>query len=281
MSFGTPHDQVRYGSYLKVPELLELQNPFTEEHDEMQFIVVHQVYELWFRLVLHELDAVMRLLETADGKTRARDEDLWEAKRLLERVTKIQDVLVLHLPILETMRPGDFLRFRDRLKPASGFQSAQFREVEFLAGQKDRALFERCDADPKSMERLAARLDGPTLRERFADVARSRGLEVVVGEPGSAEFARAVSALAALYEKPVADPALYALAEGFCDFDERLALWRSRHLAMVERVIGGKLGTGYAATGAGYEGMRYLAGTLRKRAFPELWEVRTRMGEPS
>jgi tryptophan 2,3-dioxygenase len=277
MSFGRPDDRIRYGSYLCIPELLELQRPLTREHDELQFIIVHQAYELWFRLILHEMDAVMERLAVAEG-ARAADGELWEARRLLERITKIQDVLLSHLPVVETMRPADFLRFRDVLKPASGFQSAQFREVEFLAGMKDRALLERCDADPKSMARLQARMDGPTLRERFASAARSRGFEVRAAVEGTPEYQQSVLELCRLYGNPSPDRPLYDLAEAACDFDERLSVWRSRHLSMVERVIGGKIGTGYAATGAGYEGARYLSTTLRKHAFPELWEVRTQLG---
>jgi tryptophan 2,3-dioxygenase len=279
MSFGRPDDQIRYGSYLCIPQLLELQRPLTKEHDEMQFIVVHQAYELWFRLILHELDGVMALLEPKNPKGRADDDALGEARRLLDRVAKIQDVLLQHLPVVETMRPADFLRFRDVLKPASGFQSVQFREIEFLAGLKDQALFERCDADPKSMASLKARLDGPTLRERFAAAARSRGFDVQVAAEGAVEYQLSVRELCRLYQTPTPDAVLCALAEAFCDFDERLIVWRSRHISMVERVIGGKIGTGYAATGAGYEGVRYLATTLRKRAFPELWDVRTQLGE--
>lgn len=281
MSFGLPNDAIRYGSYLKVPELIALQQPLTDEHDELQFIVVHQVYELWFRLILHELDAVAGILAKASRISPAPDTPLFEARRLTDRVTRIQDVLVSHFPILETMRPGDFLRFRDRLKPASGFQSVQFRELECLAGLKDQALFDRCDADPESRERLRRRMDEPTLREHLTSVARARGADVALAEPGSSVFSQTVSAWCRLYENPELDLPLYGLAESFCDFDERLALWRARHVAMVERVIGGKVGTGHAATGDGYEGVRYLTRTLPKRAFPELWEVRTRLGEPA
>jgi tryptophan 2,3-dioxygenase len=279
MSFGQPHDDLRYGSYLRIPELLDLQKPLTPEHDELQFIVVHQVYELWFKLILHELDSVMSLTAEAARTTPAPDGPILEARRLTERVTRIQGVLLAHFPILETMRAGDFLRFRDRLKPASGFQSVQFREVEFLAGLKDKALFDRCDADEASLARLRKRLDGPTMREHLTAVAKARGLRVAVAEAGSPEFDASVAEWCRLYEKPELDSALYGLAEAFCEFDENLSLWRSRHITMVERVIGGKIGTGHAATGTGYEGVRYLGQTLRKRAFPELWEVRTRLGE--
>ncbi|HKE00091.1 MAG TPA: tryptophan 2,3-dioxygenase family protein [Planctomycetota bacterium] len=274
MSFGRADDSIRYGSYLRVPELLDLQRPLTPEHDEVAFIVVHQVYELWFRLMRHELDAVVARLEPKRD-----DEAILEAARLLRRVGRIQDVLVDQLEVLETMRPADFLRFRDRLKPASGFQSAQFREIEVLAGLRDPALLARCDADEASMKRLQERMARPSLRDLLAGVARARGFDVVVAEPETPEFARSVSELCRLYVAPQKDAALYGLAEALVDFDQKLAVWRSRHVSMVERVIGGKIGTGASATGAGYEGVRYLQATLRKKAFPELWEVRTRLGE--
>jgi len=272
MAFGSSDTPIRYGSYLKVPELISLQQPFTEEHDELQFIVLHQVYELWFRLILHELDAAEALLLTGT------DESIREATRLLHRVARIQDVLLSHLPVMETMRPGDFLRFRERLKPASGFQSAQFREMEFLCGLKSQALLDRCDADDASMARLRKRFAAPTLRERFAALATRRGFAMTVAEEGSPEHSAAVGAIVELYKNPALDTTLYELAEALLDIDERLALWRSRHYWMVERVIGGTIGTGYAATGAGYEGIRYLSQTLFKKAFPELWSVRGRLG---
>ena len=269
MSFGRPDDQIRYGSYLCIPQLLELQRPLTKEHDEMR---IHRGASGVRALVPIDPPRARRrdgAPRTQESEGRADDDALGEARRLLDRVAKIQDVLLQHLPVVETMRPADFLRFRDVLKPASGFQSVQFREIEFLAGLKDQALFERCDADPKSMASLKARLDGPTLRERFAAAARSRGFDVQVAAEGAVEYQLSVRELCRLYQTPTPDAVLCALAEAFCDFDERLIVWRSRHISMVERVIGGKIGTGYAATGAGYEGVRYLATTLRKRAFPD------------
>ncbi len=272
MSFGRPDDGLRYGSYLKVPELLSLQAPLTDEHDELQFIVVHQVYELWFRLILHELDTVLVLLEESS------DASIGEAVRLLQRVARIQDVLVAQLAVIETMRPGDFLRFRDRLKPASGFQSAQFRELECLLGERDPALYDRCDAEPAAKERLRRRFEAKTLRDLFATIATKRGFAMSVAEPGSPPFDESVAALLPLYASPERDPVLYSLAEALLDFDERLGIWRTRHYWMVERTIGGRIGTGHAATGEGFEGVRYLVRTLHKKGFLELWEVRTRLG---
>lgn len=276
MPFGHSDQNVRYGSYLHVPELLKTQQPLTGEHDELQFIIVHQVYELWFRLVLHELDSVMELLKAPEAG-RVSDDHCREATRLLQRVIRIQDVLLLQLPVVETMRPGDFLRFRDQLRPASGFQSAQFRELEFLAGAKSQALLDRCDADPEAMSKVKARFNGPTLRERFMATAASRGFKTFCAEAETPEFQLSVNELIKIYKFPGTDPVLLDLAEAFMDFDERLGIWRSRHFWMVERVIGGKIGTGHPATGHGYEGVRYLSTTLQKKAFPELWEVRTQL----
>ncbi|MBI3819696.1 MAG: tryptophan 2,3-dioxygenase [Planctomycetes bacterium] len=275
MSFGQPKDGVRYGSYLRVPELLKTQAPLTNEHDELQFIIIHQVYELWFRLVLHELDAVMVLL--SEGGGRVCDENIREAARLMRRVICIQGVLLHQIAVMETMRPVDFLRFREYLKPASGFQSAQFREVEFLAGNKSQALLDHCDADDESKRRLQKRFEGPTLRERYLQCATSRGFASNLADPGTELFTKTVFSLVELYRNPPADASMMDLSEAFMDFDEGLGLWRSRHFWMVERVIGGKIGTGYAATGEGFEGIRYLSQTLNKKAFPELWEVRTRL----
>ncbi|MFN0206659.1 MAG: tryptophan 2,3-dioxygenase [Planctomycetota bacterium] len=273
MSFGHSDDQIRYGNYLHVPDLLQTQHPLTDEHDELQFIIVHQVYELWFRLMLHELDSVMEFLDAKGA--RVNDEALRESIRLLQRVVRIQDVLIQQLPVIETMRPGDFLRFRDRLKPASGFQSAQFREIEFMLGQKSQALMDRCDAEPAAMERLRRRFREPSMRDRIAATAVSRGLNISVSEPGDPAFDATVGQYVELYKDPKRDPVLLDFLEGCMDLDERLGIWRTRHFWMVERVIGGKIGTGHSATGAGYEGVRYLFQTLHKKAFPELWEART------
>ncbi|HET6203157.1 MAG TPA: tryptophan 2,3-dioxygenase family protein [Planctomycetota bacterium] len=259
-----------YASYLRIPELLSQQRCISDppEHDEVQFIVVHQVFELWFKLILHELDAVSARLAGAG------DEDVREATRLLGRVAAIEEVLQRSLHVLETMRPIDFLRFRDRLKPASGFQSAQFREVEFLAGVRDESLLLLFRGDATAEARLRRRLEEPSLGERFFEALRRRGFDAPAGE--GARAAR-IAALRRIYEEPARWPLEYALAESLAEFDEQLTLWRQHHVAMVERVIGGKVGTGAAVTGA-REGVRYLRTTLERKGIPELWEVRTSIG---
>jgi len=273
MSFGHSDDQVRYGNYLHVPDLLQTQHPLTDEHDELQFIIVHQVYELWFRQILHELDSIMGFLDAKGA--RVDDAALRESTRLLQRIVRIQDVLIQQLPVIETMRPGDFLRFRDRLKPASGFQSAQFREIECLLGQKNQALLDRCDAEPAAMERLRRRFREASMRERIAEAGASRGMNISVNEQGTPAFDATVAEFVQLYRDPKRDPVFLDFLEACMDLDERFGIWRTRHFWMVERVIGGKVGTGHAATGAGYEGVRYLFQTLHKKIFPELWEART------
>jgi tryptophan 2,3-dioxygenase len=252
-------EKFTYEDYLRVPELLSLQVARSDppEHDELQFIIVHQTYELWFRLVLHELDEAGRRMDAGDARG---------AARLFRRVVAIQKVLVEQVHVLETMLPSDFLRFRDRLKPASGFQSAQFRELEFAAGLKDRALLKFFDEGTPARARLERRLGEPSLGERFFALLARRGL------PAGDRAAR-LEALRAIYAAGAA-PAhadLVELGEALLDFDEHLSLWRFHHVRMAERVIGAKPGTG------GSEGVEYLARTVtaKAHAFPELWEVRT------
>jgi tryptophan 2,3-dioxygenase len=248
-----------YGQYLKVPELLGLQEGLSdpEHHDEPLFIIIHQVYELWFKLILHELDTAQRHL----------DEDKpIEGARLLRRVVEVQRLLVQQVRILETMRPQDFLGFRYHLNPASGFQSVQFRELEFALGLKDPAVLPRLDCLPEERARLEARLARPSLRDAVDGLLRRRGL----GGPG--EDWR-LKALVRVYEEAEHYADLNALAEVLIEIDECLALWRAHHIQMVERMIGAKRGTGGSA------GVGYLATTLAKRAFPDLWTARTHIGE--
>lgn len=251
MSFGLPHDKTKltYGGYLKVEELLQLQQLQSDppRHDEMLFIVIHQVYELWFRQLLHELDDVLRRLDGGD---------VLGATRLVRRCLEIQRVLVAQISVLETMTPTDFLSFRDHLMPASGFQSAQFREIEFLTGMKDDRFLSYYPEDSPSRAQLKLRYDGRTLHEAMLDVLGARG------------FAADASGVATLYRDPAAHYDLFLLLEGLIELDEMFTLWRLRHIQMVERVIGGRPGTG-GSSGAGY-----LRTTVERRIFPELWEAR-------
>jgi tryptophan 2,3-dioxygenase len=259
-----------YGEYLKVPELLSLQELLSDppHHDETLFIVVHQAYELWFKQVRHELDSARAHL----GADR-----VVEATRLLRRVVEIQRLLITQVRILETMRPQDFLGFRYHLNPASGFQSVQFREVEFALGMKDAAILGRIVCSPAEMDRLRARLAAPSLSDAVDALLVRRGFERTP-EPPLAPDGRSqpeewrLRALVRVYEDPEAHADLAALCEVLIEMDELLALWRAHHVHMVERMIGHKSGTG------GSEGVAYLQTTLPKRAFPDLWGVRTRLG---
>jgi tryptophan 2,3-dioxygenase len=263
--------RLTYSEYLKVPELLALQHEESDPpvHDELQFIVVHQVYELWFKLILHELDAI------AAATAGATDEGFRTAARLGRRVVSILHVLVGQIHVLESMRPVDFLAFRSKLNPASGFQSAQFREVEAVLGLKDPALMQRLATDATAAAAVR-RFDRPSLPETLYAALRRRGLTVTVPGPERSE-AQAQATLAALrtvYEQPDAHSALYELCEVLLDIDEQVVLWRRHHVMMVERQIGAKPGTGAGTTGE-LDGIRYLRTTLDKQALPDLWAVRT------
>ena len=262
------HDAaVTYGSYLKIDELLTLQQPRSAgpEHDEMLFIVIHQVYELWFKELLHELDHVIALL-TADESHRA--------QHTLKRVLTILKVMVAQLDILETMTPLEFLSFRSRLEAASGFQSDQFRQIEFLLGVKSRHALDRFPADSRARRALEQRWEQPTIWDAFLHYLSREGYAV----PG-AELARDVAApiessggvqevLAAVYR---GDAKNAELCERLVDLDEGFQEWRYRHLKMVERTIGMKPGTG------GSSGAAYLRTTLGRNLFPDLWEIRGRL----
>ncbi len=254
--FGEEGARLTYGSYLHVPGLLAQQVPQTPAHDELLFITIHQVYELWFQQVLHELEAAR------DAMVAGR---LWWARHLLRRVATIEDVLVHQIDVLETMTPQDFLEFRHMLAPASGFQSVQFREVEFLSGAKDPAFLDRfrglSDAE---RERLHRRLDEPSLWDGFIAVLRRAGF--TVGDP--VDDARVTTALVTVARDRATHGEVWELAETLLEHDEQQAAWRARHVAMVERQIGTKSGTG------GSTGAPYLRSRLSLRFYPLLWEMR-------
>jgi tryptophan 2,3-dioxygenase len=260
-----------YGEYLKVPELLSLQELLSDppHHDETLFIIVHQAYELWFKQVLHELDNARAHLDA---------DRVVEAARLLRRVVEIQRLLIGQVRILETMRPQDFLGFRYHLNPASGFQSVQFREVEFALGMKDPAILGRIVCSPAEMDRLRARLVSPSLSDAVDALLVRRGFPrepapTPTPDGRSQPEAWRLQALVRVYEEPERHADLSALCEVLIEMDELLALWRAHHVHMVERMIGAKPGTG------GSEGVAYLQTTLPKRAFPDLWGVRTHLGQ--
>jgi len=258
-------EHLSYGSYLKVPELLSLQQTESEPpaHDELLFITIHQAYELWFKEVIFELCSI---------RDRMDDEDIYEAQRLLKRVVQVEDLLIDQIHILETMRPRDFLAFRSALEPASGFQSIQFREVEFLTGVKRPEVLEFVEHDDEQRERLERRLDEPSLRTKFYELLERRGYDVAIPEDGEIpegeQREKTIAALAELYADPQDQFHLYTLAETLVEHDQKLLLWRFHHVRVVERLISTKQGTG------GSPGVDYLQSTLEHRAYPLLWEAR-------
>ncbi|HEY4440021.1 MAG TPA: tryptophan 2,3-dioxygenase family protein [Candidatus Elarobacter sp.] len=251
-----------YGSYLRVPELLGLQHRLSDppHHDELLFIVIHQVYELWFKQTLHELDAAVRFLD---------DDDLLRVGKAFRRIHAIQRVLETQVDILETMTPADFNAFRSGLNPASGFQSAQFRAIEFRCGVRGHeGYLKHLELTPAERAELERRLHEPTLYDALKGTLQRAGFDAGSHDALLATFRT-------IYENEQQHYALYLLLEDLIEFDERFLLWRARHVAMVERMIGMKPGTG------GSLGVSYLQKTLAHRFFPELWEVRTVLGGPS
>jgi tryptophan 2,3-dioxygenase len=263
--------QLTYSQYLKIQELLALQKPLTEplEHDETLFIVIHQAYELWFKQILHELEHGDRLL--AEGK-------LAPFVRTLGRIDTILQVLVHQVDILETMTPNDFNRFRDKLNPASGFQSLQFRLFEARMGARNREFLKNFDGASAGRSQLEAAQKRPSIYDRFLALMAQRGLAIpseILRRPVDSPYVRddrVVQAFLQIYQVQGDYYDLYVAAEKMIDLDEKVLLWRYRHVAMVERMIGNRRGTG------GSSGVKYLTATLAVRFFPEIWEVRNLLG---
>jgi len=252
--------EIEYGSYLKIPELLSLQERQSDdEHDELLFIIIHQIYELWFKQLLHEFDRIGELID---------DDELARAGVPLNRVLKILKTIVQQVDVLETMTPLDFESFRSFLGSASGFQSSQFRELEFTLGHKDPAALVRFDGRPEH-DGLRRRLEQPSIWHRFVALLARRGHEVAPGEPGAAtaENAAVQDVLVDAYR---ADTDLAVFCERLIDVDEGVHEWRYRHVMMVQRTIGMKGGTG------GSSGAEYLRSTLFSPFFPDLWAIRSR-----
>jgi tryptophan 2,3-dioxygenase len=254
-NFGEEGGLLTYGSYLRLPELLAQQVPQADPpaHDELLFITVHQVYELWFKQLLHELEAVRDAMTA--GQT-------WRARHLLRRVHAVDRLLIAQVDILETMTPQDFMEFRTLLAPASGFQSVQFRELEFLAGLKDERYVARfrgpTDAE---RDRLRRRLAEPSIWDAYLTLLAARGL-AAGSDPEVLDSLAMVARDRARYDD------LWQLAEDLLTHDELAGLWRARHVAMVERQIGTKSGTG------GSTGAPYLRSRVPIRYYPLLWELR-------
>jgi tryptophan 2,3-dioxygenase len=258
---------VTYGSYLAVDELLALQRPRSEgpEHDEMLFIVIHQVYELWFKQVLHEVDHVIDLLGAREPH---------RAQHTLKRILTILKVLVAQLDILETMTPLEFQSFRTRLEAASGFQSDQFRQLEFVLGNKSKGAIERFAAGSRARAALEQRFGKPTLWDAFLLYVSREGYAVppaLLTRDVTARLEPSAELQETLIQLYRRDPKNAEMCERLVDLDEGLQEWRYRHVKMVQRTIGAKAGTG------GSSGAQYLATTLMTPIFPDLWEIRSRL----
>ncbi len=246
-----------YNEYLRVPELVNLQTSLSEptSHDELLFIIIHQTYELWFKQILHEIDASISWLN--EGR-------MFRANHSLRAVTAIEKIMVSQIHILESIAQIGFLEFRDKLNPASGFQSMQFRELEFVSGAKDEKILNFFEFDEFAHQRLAQRFNSPTLADTFWKLLEKKEFDV------SDEDAR-VNTIVKILEKPEKFPELFTMQDLLIEHDENISLWRYHHVLMVERMLGMKRGTG------GSEGSGYLRTTLSKKFIPELWEARTHL----
>jgi len=246
-----------YAEYLKLDRLLSAQQPLSDLHDEMLFIVIHQTKELWMKEMLHELRLAISLVA---------EDRFAEAYKAMARISRIQAVMTLSWDVLSTLTPVDYMKFRHVLGTSSGFQSAQFRQIEYGLGLKDAAYLQHYAEGSAERAGLQAALDQPSLREMAIAALERAGFDV--GD-------RSVETLAAAWLKVYRDSGrwfeLYELAEKLVDIDDALASWRHKHVLTVERIIGNKRGTG------GSEGASYLRSTLDKRIFPELWSLRTEL----
>ncbi len=255
-----------YGQYLALDDLLSAQHPISEHHDEMLFIVIHQAKELWLKQIVHELGLALELV---------RRDKLLEVHKNLSRVSRIQAVMTLSWDVLATLTPADYLTFRGELGTSSGFQSTQFRQVEFLLGLKHAAHMRVHEEGSEAQVALAAALARPSLWDE-ANAALARGgfdlpaevLERDWSQPYAPSEA-VEAAWAEVYRDVDRHWRFYQFAEKLVDIDDAFAVWRHKHVVTVERVIGFKRGTG------GTPGVPYLQSTLAKRAFPELWSLRT------
>ena len=244
-----------YADYLKLDQLLSAQQPLSALHDEMLFIVIHQTKELWMKEMLHELRLAVELVQA---------DRFAEAYKAMARISRIQAVMTLSWDVLSTLTPVDYLKFRDVLGTSSGFQSAQFREIEFRLGLKEPNFVNHHEEGGAERAALEAALAEPSLREASHDALERAGFDL--GD-------RSVEAVARAWLDVYRDADrwfdLYELAEKLVDIDDALASWRHKHVLTVERIIGNKQGTGGSA------GAPYLRATLEKRVFPELWALRT------
>jgi tryptophan 2,3-dioxygenase len=254
-----------YTSYLALDEILGAQRPRSDEHDEILFIIVHQVYELWFKEFLHEFAHLQGLLEEGRGP---------QALSTLKRILTILKLVVAQIDTIETLTPVQFLSFRDRLESASGFQSAQFRELEAVLGRRDRSVLRAYEEGTEEYRRIEAALARPSVYDSFLHYLALRDYDVPRGVLERdvtlpVEEAEGVhTAVLAAYRD---DGEAAQVCERFVDLDEGFQEWRYRHVKMVERTIGSRPGTG------GSGGAAYLRTTLHKPFFPDLWSVRSEL----
>jgi len=257
-----------YGQYLHLNKLLDAQQPLSNENDEMMFIIVHQTSELWMRLVLHELDGVFKCVQR---------DNLGPTFKSLARISRVQTQLIASWDVLSTMTPFDYSAFRNALGRSSGFQSFQYRMLEFRLGNKNADMIAVHKRDPQAYEALQATLAAPSLYDEVLRLLSRRGYGIPEDyvardfrEPYRASK-QVAGAWLGVYHNAEADWDLYELAERLVDLDHKFQLWRFHHLKTVERIIGYKPGTG------GTGGVSYLAKALELSFFPELWQVRTSM----
>ncbi|GJM19606.1 MAG: tryptophan 2,3-dioxygenase [Phycisphaeraceae bacterium] len=259
-----------YAGYLGLDKLLDAQHPRSNpaHHDELLFIIIHQTTELWFKLIIHELRAAV---------AHVRDDELEPAFKVLARVKHVQAQLLDQWSVLATLTPSEYSQFRSVLGSASGFQSAQYRTVEFLLGNKDRRMLEMHRPDPRAFAVLEQTLEMPSLYDEFLRNLARRGLpipaEVLERDVSTPHQSHpgVVEALRLIYTDPHGNWDAYEMCEKLVDLEEQYALWRFRHMKVVERIIGYKTGTG------GSSGVSFLRKVIDLRFFPELWEVRTHL----
>jgi tryptophan 2,3-dioxygenase len=257
-----------YSQYLNLDKLLDAQRPLSYQHDEMLFIIIHQVSELWMKLCLHELGATVDCI---------RRDDLGPTFKMLARVSTIQQQLLQSWDVLATITPYDYSAFRNTLGKSSGFQSPQYRMLEFLIGNKNADTIKVFRADPQVFEMLERALRAPSLYDEVLRLLSRRGLDVppeAIDRDFSLPYQASKTVAAAwlsVYHNSVKEWDLYELAERLVDLDYKFQLWRFAHVKTVERIIGNKRGTG------GTGGVSYLTKALELKFFPELWTIRTSM----
>jgi tryptophan 2,3-dioxygenase len=257
-----------YGEYLHLGKVLDAQKPLTHQHDEMMFIIVHQTSELWLRLFLHELHGVVECVKK---------DDLDPSFKMLSRISRVQTQLTATWDVLSTMTPAGYSSFRNALGRSSGFQSHQYRMLEFTLGNKHPEMVNVHKRDPAAQEQLRRALHAPSLYDEVLRLLSRRGYEIPDShltrdftEPYQPSK-QVAGAWLGVYHNAEKDWDLYELAERLVELDHKFQLWRCHHLKTVERIIGHKPGTG------GTSGVNYLAKALELKFFPELWQIRTSM----